>query len=113
MVENRIKKKGGAPRGNQNARKHGFYSKTLSPRQHEMLTRVISTATLDPEIALMRVKIASIMAEGSRNTLLLSRAVITLARLLRSNQRLDRRETRALAAADEVVSQLNCRNNRI
>ena len=112
MIEKTEKNKGGAPKGNQNARKHGFYCKTLTPGQQEMLVKVVSTASLDQEIALMRVKIASIVAEDPRNTLLLSRAVITLARLLRSNQHPDRRETRALVAAAEVVSQLNSRNNR-
>jgi hypothetical protein len=112
MTENQVKNKGGAPRGNQNARKHGFYSKTLTSRQQAMLANVVSTASLDQEIAVMRVKIASILADDPRNMTLLNRAVITLARLTRSNQQPDKHEIRALATADEVVSRLFPRNNR-
>ena len=112
MTEKTVKKKGGAPKGNQNARKHGFYCQTLTPWQQEMLAKAVSTASLGQEIALMRVKIASIVAEDPGNTLLLSRAVITLARLVRLNQCLDKREARAMVVAAEVVSHLNSQNNR-
>jgi hypothetical protein len=112
MTVNKITNKGGAPKGNQNARKHGFYSKTLTSGQQDMLANAVSTASLDQEIAVMRVKIASILADDPRNMALLNRAVITLARLVQSNRQPDKHEIRALAAADEVVSRLFPRNNR-
>ena len=37
MTNDLKKKKGGAPPGNQNARKHGFYSKVLAPAEKRIL----------------------------------------------------------------------------
>ena len=42
----------GAQPGNQNARKHGFYSSTLSPEQQESLEEAAALKDLQSEIAL-------------------------------------------------------------
>jgi uncharacterized protein YjcR len=42
-------KKVGAPVGNQNARKHGYYSKTLVPWQREMISSAVNSS-LDSRI---------------------------------------------------------------
>ena len=49
-MSNRVPKRPGAPKGNQNARKHGFYSKTLAPWQQEMISNAIDSS-LDRQIA--------------------------------------------------------------
>jgi len=48
----------GAPRGNQNARKHGYYSKVLTPEQQAALPQAIPD--LLQELKLMMVKMDSI-----------------------------------------------------
>jgi hypothetical protein len=106
------KNKVGAPKGNQNARKHGFYSKILAPRQHELLASVIPSDSLDQEIAVMRMKIASIIAEDPDNTPALVLAVTTLARLLRVKKDLNLSDIRDLKTVSRVVSRLFSRNNR-
>jgi hypothetical protein len=108
----KTKSKGGAPRGNQNARKHGFYSKVLTPQQKDMLSTVSGFSALDREIDVMRVKIASILANDPKNVKVLTLALTSLASLLRTSQRLGSRETRALDTATEVVSRLISENNR-
>jgi uncharacterized protein YjcR len=50
-------KKRGAPRGNQNARKHGFYSRVLDDAEELDFEQATEVEGLDEEIALLRVKI--------------------------------------------------------
>lgn len=51
----------GAPRGNQNARKHGFYAKKMTPDQLDSLDQALEMEDLKQEIALMRVKLATLL----------------------------------------------------
>jgi len=111
-MRNRVPKRPGAPKGNQNARKHGFYSKTLAPWQQEMISNATALQNLEPEIAVLRARIASILANDPKNTKVLTRAVATLATLLRGNQQFGNPRFRALDKAAEVVSQLNSPHNR-
>ena len=57
--QTQIKRKRGGQKGNGNARKHGFYSGTLSPAQTSQLWNITNLEGLDPEIALIRVKLQS------------------------------------------------------
>jgi hypothetical protein len=52
-----IKRRRGAQKGNRNARKHGFYSGTLSPAETSQLWNITNLEEVDPEIALIRVKL--------------------------------------------------------
>ena len=112
MSDGKVKRKVGAPRGNQNARKHGFYSKILTPRQHELLSSVVPSDSLGREIAVMRTKIASVLAEDPDNTSALILAVTALARLLRAKKDLGLHDVRDLKIASRVVSRLFSGNNR-
>ena len=49
-----IKSKRGGQKGNRHARKHGFYSGTLSPAQTSQLWNITNREGVDPEIALIR-----------------------------------------------------------
>jgi len=62
----RIKRKPGAQPGNQNARKHGFYSKVLTPEQQRALT-CASFPGIDSEIAILRLQIASLVKKDLTN----------------------------------------------
>lgn len=96
MMTDKATKKRGAPMGNQNARKHGFYSKVLTPPQREALPAAASLQGLDQEIAIIRLKILSILANDPRNYEVLLLALSSLSRLLGARQRLEksRRKTK-------------------
>ena len=53
----RAKEKRGAPKGNQNARKHGFYCKVLDEAEQLDFELAQGVEGIDDEVALLRVKI--------------------------------------------------------
>ena len=73
----------GAPAGNQNARKHGFYSPKLDAAQQQDYEDAVTCEGLDEEIALMRVKIKAVVEKDPDNLNLILRASDSLARLIR------------------------------
>ena len=75
------RKSGGQP-GNQNARKHGFYSRYLTQEQRDAYRAAKYGPSLTPEIAIMRLIVRDIMADPDADQVLLLRSVRTLARLL-------------------------------
>jgi hypothetical protein len=52
--QTQIKRKRGGQKGNGNARKHGFYSGTLSPAETSQLWNITNLEGVDPEIAFIR-----------------------------------------------------------
>jgi hypothetical protein len=62
-----IRKKRGGQKGNGNARKHGFYSATLSPAQTRQLWNITNLEGVDPEIAFIRVKLQSSLQHDPGN----------------------------------------------
>ncbi len=90
----------GPPLGNQNARKHGFYSSTLSPAQQALLPRAKKIRSLNDEIGIARVRFAAAVADSSTNARVLSAATNSLLRLERTRQAsLSRRRTADSRAA--------------
>ena len=83
--EMKIKRKGGAPFGNQNAITHGFYSKVLTSRERRSLAMASDIEGLDYEIALLRVKIKSLVDHDPDNVELITRAVNALTRMPSDN----------------------------
>ena len=55
------KRPAGAPRGNQNARKHGLYSRVLDEDQQLQLVKSRAVKGLDEEIAILRVKLFTLL----------------------------------------------------
>jgi len=80
------RKRGGQP-GNQNARKHGFYSKHFTPDQVKQLEDADDLRDLGPEIALLRVRLNSLLDDPEVSTELLLRSVNALARLMSIQRR--------------------------
>jgi len=80
--EKETKNKPGAPLGNQNARKHGFYSSVLDENQQRDLEEAVGVEGLDNEIAFLRVKIKSLAREHPENVGLMIKAINSMARLL-------------------------------
>jgi hypothetical protein len=100
----RVKRKPGAQPGNQNARKHGFYSKSLTPEQQKVLSGAARIKGLNREVAVLRVKIASILKNDPQNLAVLFQAVSTLGRTLRNRQSL-------VHTHRQFVSWLNAEND--
>ena len=74
------RKRGGQP-GNQNARKLGLYSKYFRPDRMKHLKGVDAFKDLGPEIALLRVKLNSLLKAPEVSHELILRTINALARL--------------------------------
>lgn len=97
--EENLQKKRGPPFGNQNARVHGFYSKVLTPEEQESLESAGDVVGIDSEIALLRVKIGSILIHDPDNIALIARAVTALTRMLIARNRILKEEKGGLKQA--------------
>ncbi|MBN1367938.1 MAG: hypothetical protein JW967_08430 [Dehalococcoidales bacterium] len=73
---------GGQP-GNQNARRHGFYSDLLDETQQADFLQALQVEGLDIEIALLRVKLKSVIRNDPDNIKLITRAAESLAKLVK------------------------------
>ncbi len=102
-VEGRSRRKPGGQPDNQNARTHGFYSKTLTTEQQESLLAARELDGLDQEIALVRLKIASILANDPQNYRVLMLALTSLARLLQTKHLLAGHDRQKLVEAFKIV----------
>lgn len=96
------KNPGGQP-GNQNARKHGFYSNALTLEQQVLLAPAKRLGGLDEEIALARVKLKSIITHTPQNYDVLADAIALVARLTGMRQRLGKYRPRKFAQSLEIV----------
>ncbi len=74
------RKRGGQP-GNQNARKHGLYSKHLPSQKASEYDSVLAVRDLSPEIALLRFKIMELLNDPEASHDHLIKSLNTLARL--------------------------------
>jgi uncharacterized protein YjcR len=82
MEKKNGKRKRGGQEGNQNARKHGFYSKVLDEKELADYEDAIALKGFDEEIALMRVKLISLVERDPENVRLISQAVNSLVKLM-------------------------------
>jgi len=57
----KTKRKRGGQKGNQNARKHGFYSLALNHDEICRFWNIVSQEHTDPEMAILRVKLLSLV----------------------------------------------------
>jgi hypothetical protein len=93
------KKKRGAPAGNQNARKHGFYSRVLDETEQLDFEYASSVEGIDDEICLLRVKIKSLLRHDPENIKLIMQATNTLARLVRTHYNIGAKDKKGLKDA--------------
>ncbi len=94
-----MKGKRGAPKGNQNARKHGFYAKVLDEAEQLDFELATNLEGIDDEIALLRVKIKSILENDPENIRLIMQATNTLARLVRIRFNVSKEDKKGLKEA--------------
>ncbi len=108
----RVKRKPGGQPGNQNARKHGCYSKILSPEEQRLLT-IASIPGIDAEIALLRTRIRTLIQQECCPTDPLVRTMQSLCRVVRLHSNLaSLREFRSLAGVQltALEKRLEARN---
>jgi len=89
----------GAPPGNRNALKHGFYAKSLTEAEKLELEAARTIEGIDDEIALLRVKIQALVANDPDNIQLLLDATGKLARLVSIRYRLTPKEEHGVKEA--------------
>ena len=100
---NTLKRKRGAPIGNQNARKHGFYSRVITKTEKRDLKRADDMKGIDQEINLLRVRLKSILLNDPENNHLILQATTTLAHLLRTKHYLGNTDETSLREIIENV----------
>ncbi len=76
-----IKRKSGGQPNNRNALKHGFYSKVLAPQEKRELKYAGGVDGLDQEIAIIRIKFRSLLAQDGQNLRLINQTAVTLGKL--------------------------------
>ncbi len=94
-----MKGKRGAPKGNQNARKHGFYSKVLDKAEKLDFELATGVEGIDDEIALLRVKIKSLLERDPENIRLIMRATNALERLITTRYKITKEQRKGLKEA--------------
>ncbi len=97
------KRRRGAPKGNQNAskshKKHGFYSKALDEAGRLDFELATGVEGIDDEIALLRVKIKSILENDPENIKLIMQATNTLAGLVKTSYNMTKEQKKGLKEA--------------
>jgi hypothetical protein len=99
--ETQVKRKRGGQKGNRNARKHGFYSGALSPAETSQLWNIANLEGVDPEIALIRVKLQSSLQHDPGNRRIITEASRLLVRLYSEDYGLDTADRSYLKAVVE------------
>jgi hypothetical protein len=90
-VAHKIKRKRGGQQGNQNARKHGFYSVNMSPRQICEFWNLVNLG-VEPELAVLRIKLSSAIGYDPGNNRVLRETSNLLVKWYRSKYNLDRND---------------------
>ncbi len=95
----RADRKRGAPKGNQNARKHGFYTRVLDEAEQLDFELASGVEGIDDEIALLRVKIKSILENDPENIKLIMQVTNVLERLIRMRYKITKEQRKGLKEA--------------
>ena len=91
--------KRGGQKNNQNARKHGFYSRALTEAEKVELDEATYVEGLDQEIALLRVKLRELAESHPDRIDLHLEAANTIARLVRTRYQITSEQKRSLKDA--------------
>ena len=92
-------RKRGAPKGNQTASKRGFYSRVLDEVEKLDFELASGVDGIDDEIALLRVKIKSLLEHDPENVRLIMQATNTLARLVKTRYNISKEQKKGLKEA--------------
>jgi hypothetical protein len=99
----KAERKKGAPKGKQNAKKRGFYSKVLDEAEQLDFELAAGVEGIDDEIALLRVKIKSLLENEPENTKLILQMTNALERLVRTRYNISKEQRKGLKEAIENV----------
>jgi hypothetical protein len=103
-MEEPLKPKRGAPKGNRNAAKCGFYSKVFSEAERFDFHAAAGVEGIDEEIALLRLEIKKAISGGDdRNLRLLIKAAAALDKLIRTHYQIATARHQGLKEAIENV----------
>ena len=91
--------KRGAPKGNQNARKHGFYSQVLDETDKLNLEDARDMDGLDEEIAILRLKLREIIEGHPEHVQLALEVANTITRMVRTRYNISKEQKRSLKDA--------------
>jgi len=91
--------KKGAPPGNQNARKHGFYSRALTEAEQLEMEEAVYVDGVDQEIALLRIKLRELVESQPDRIDLHLEAANTIARLVRTRYQISKEQKKSLKEA--------------
>ncbi len=92
----KTKRNRGGQKGNQNARKHGFYSGALTPSELCEFWNITNLNSLDPQTAVLRVKLQSFLRRDPANRRVLMEAARILVKYYRARFSLDQTDTLCL-----------------
>ena len=98
-MDEETRKKPGAPKGSHNARTHGFYAKALDEEEQLNFKQATEVEGLDSEIALLRVKIQSLIARDPENLKLMTQAIHALARLVMTKYNISKTDKKSMKEA--------------
>ena len=104
--QTQIKRRRGAQKGNRNARKHGFYSGTLSPTETSQLRNITNLEGVDPEIALIRVKLQSSLQHDPDNRRVIREASGLLVKWYSADYELDATDRNYLKTVVESLLEI-------
>ena len=94
--------------GNQNARKHGFYSKTCIPGNRDELPASATIAELDHDIAITRYKLKSLVDNDPSNIKLIGYMLALHDRLVRTRyMMLERRRKETKCSLEKLARALS------
>ena len=94
------KRKRGAPKGNRNAAKHGFYTKILDATEQFDFETANGVEGIDEEIALLRLEIKKAISGGDdRNLKLLVKATSALEKMIRTRYQITAAQRKGLKEA--------------
>ena len=101
--QTQTKRRRGGQKGNRNARKHGFYSAALSPAETSQLWDITNLEVVDPEIALIRVKLQSSLQCDPGNQRVIREASGLIVKWYSENYGLDATDSRYLKTIVESL----------
>ena len=91
--------KTGTQKGNRKAKKFGFYDKVLDEAEQLDFELASDVNGIDNEIALLRVKIKSILGDDPKNIKLIVEATNALERLIRTKYKIGKEQRKGLKEA--------------
>jgi hypothetical protein len=103
-----VKRKRGGQEGNRNACKHGFCSAALSPAETRELWTITNQEGVDPELALIRVKLQSSLERDPGNRRVVREASRLLVKWYSENYGLDSIERNYLKAVVDNFLEIAC-----